>query len=52
MTEEEREYLEDTWAILIDYGGYRTVEQLKGLIDETKQRISNVLTNQMYVEEE
>jgi len=43
MTEKEKEFIEDTIDILIDYDGCKTEEQLKGLIDEVKERLSTVL---------
>lgn len=43
MTEKERYFLEDTRDILFDYDGCRTEEQLKGLIDETRKRLTTFL---------
>ena len=40
MTEKEREFLSDTHDILIGYDGCRTPEQLMGLIDETRERLT------------
>ena len=37
------EFLEDTRDILVDYDGENTVEGLKELIDETRERIAAVL---------
>lgn len=41
LTQEDMEqmYLNDTIAILYDYDGYRTVEGLKALIDEARDRL-------------
>ena len=39
----ERYFLEDTRDILTDYDGYKTEQQLKGLIDETKRRLTAYL---------
>lgn len=41
ITQQEIEelFLNDTIAILYDYDGYRTVEGLKGLIDEARDRL-------------
>lgn len=43
MTEEERKFLEDTCGILVGYDGCGTVDSLKELIDETRERIGAVL---------
>lgn len=44
MTQEEIEqlYLNDTIAILYDYDGYQTVEGLKSLIDEARDRLKKL----------
>jgi hypothetical protein len=39
MTELEDRFLSDTIAILIGYDGCNTVESLKGLIDEARERL-------------
>jgi hypothetical protein len=39
MNEKEKVFLEDTIDILVDYDGCKTVEQLKGLIDEIRERL-------------
>lgn len=39
MDKAEKEFLQDTIDILIDYDGFRTVEGLKGLIDEVRGRL-------------
>ena len=51
MEPHERIFLEDTYAILIDYDGYRSVEGLMGLIDETKERISKLLNGKVTPED-
>lgn len=38
----EEQYLQDTIDILYDYDGNRTVEGLKGLIDETVERLKTL----------
>lgn len=38
----EEIFLSDTIAILYDYDGYRTVEGLKGLIDEARDRLKKL----------
>lgn len=45
MTNKEREYLVDTIGILVDYDGCRTVDQLKDLIDETRERLSSLVVD-------
>jgi hypothetical protein len=35
----EKMFLSDTIDILVDYDGYETVDGLKGLIDETMERL-------------
>ena len=47
MTPKEREYLEDTVSILINYDGESTVNGLKGLIDEARERITEVLNGKV-----
>lgn len=47
MTSKERDFLEDTRDILVDYDGYRTEQQLKGLIDETRKRLSAFLDDKI-----
>ena len=44
VTEEEREFLADTNGILVDYDGCDTVESLKELIDEVRERNSAMLS--------
>jgi hypothetical protein len=39
MNEIEKTYLGDTIGILISYDGEHTVEGLKALIDETRERL-------------
>lgn len=51
MTPEERVYLEDTRDILINYDGETTVKGLQELIDETRERISNLLYEEELKEE-
>lgn len=46
MNTKEQQHLEDTWAILVDYDGARSVDSLKALIDEARQRIRTVLDGQ------
>lgn len=41
----ELRYLSDTADILVGYDGYTTVEDLKWLIDETRERITKVLAH-------
>lgn len=43
MTEKERYFLEDTRDILVGYDGCHTEQQLKGLIDEAKNRLTAFL---------
>ena len=43
MHPKQKEFLEDTHDILVGYDGCRTVESLKELIDETRERISYAL---------
>jgi hypothetical protein len=43
MKKEERTFLEDTRDILVGYDGCHTEQQLKGLIDETRERLSAFL---------
>lgn len=43
MNKQEREFVEDTIAILMDYDGYREAKDLMTLIDETKQRLIDLL---------
>lgn len=47
FTKEElkKMYLEDTRDILTGYDGERTVEGLKGLIDETHERLTKYLND-------
>ncbi|WP_303984209.1 hypothetical protein [Niallia circulans] len=40
----EKSFLEDTRDILINYDGCKTEEQLKALIDETRERLSVYLS--------
>lgn len=40
MTEKERYFLEDTRDILVNYDGCKTEQQLRGLIDETRERLT------------
>lgn len=47
MTNLERRYLMDTWGILVDYDGARTVESLKSLIDEAKDRLLKVIDGEV-----
>lgn len=47
MSDLERLYLEDTWAILIDYDGRHSEDGLKSLIDEARDRIHKILHNQV-----
>jgi hypothetical protein len=54
MTAEEKKryFLEDTRDILVGYDGNHTVEGLKGLIDETKARLSAYLNDEIEKYEE
>jgi len=45
MKRKERVFLEDTMDILVDYDGCHTDGQLRGLIDEARERISAVLND-------
>lgn len=45
MSEDKREFLEDTRDILVGYDGCHTVESLKELIDETRERLTAVLND-------
>ena len=47
MTDKERTFLEDTRDILAGYDGCRTEQQLKGLIDETRERITAFLNGKI-----
>lgn len=49
MSKEERKmyFLQDTRDILADYDGMRTVESLKGLIDETQARLNAYLNDEI-----
>lgn len=47
MTEKERYFLEDTRDILINYDGCKTEQQLKGLIDETRERLTTFLNGKI-----
>ena len=40
MHPKQKEFLEDTHDILVGYDGCGTVESLKELIDETRERIN------------
>lgn len=39
MTERERYFLQDTIDILVGYDGCHTIESLKALINETRERL-------------
>lgn len=43
MTDKEKWFLEDTRDILVDYDGCKNEQQLKGLIDETRKRLTAFL---------
>jgi hypothetical protein len=43
----EKTYLEDTLGILSDYDGNRTAEGLMKLIDETRDRLKNLLKGEV-----
>lgn len=43
LNEEQFLFLEDTRDILIDYDGYRSSDDLMNLIDETKDRLTQLL---------
>lgn len=45
MTNKAKWFLEDTRDILVGYDGCKTESQLKGLIDETKARLTAYLDN-------
>lgn len=47
MTDKERFFIEDTRDILVDYDGCKTEQQLKGLIDETKNRLTAFLNGEI-----
>jgi len=47
LTEKEREFLSDTYDILIGYDGFQKSEDLMGLIDETRERLTIVLNGQI-----
>lgn len=47
MSEKERYFLEDTRDILVGYDGCHTEEQLKGLIDEIRERLSAFLSGKI-----
>ncbi|WP_170163381.1 hypothetical protein [Brevibacillus gelatini] len=47
MEKHERLFLEDTRDILIGYDGYNTVEGLKALIDETRERLTKLLNGEI-----
>lgn len=47
MTDKEKYFLEDTRDILVDYDGYKTEQQLKGLIDETRERLNAFLNGKI-----
>lgn len=44
MNAKQKEFLEDTRDILVGYDGCGTVESLKELIDEARERISFAVT--------
>lgn len=52
MTPEERVYLGDTRDILINYDGETTVKGMQELIDETRERISNLLEEELKEEKD
>ena len=43
MSDKEKWFVEDTRDILVDYDGCKTEQQLKGLIDETRNRLNAFL---------
>lgn len=43
----EKQFLEDTRDILTGYDGYQTEKQLKGLIDETRERLTAILNGKI-----
>lgn len=43
MTEKEKYFLEDTRDILVNFDGCRTEQQLKGLVNEAKTRLTAFL---------
>ena len=47
MTPSERTYLQDTVSILEDYDGEKSVDGLKALVDETKDRVIKVLKHEV-----
>jgi len=47
MTDKERYFLEDTRDILVNYDGCHTEKQLKGLIDEARERLSAFLSGKI-----
>lgn len=52
IKQHEDQYLQDTIDILYDYDGNRTVEGLKGLIDETIERLKTIRDHQTMTEDE
>jgi hypothetical protein len=52
MTEQEKVFLEDTRDILVGYDGNHSVEGLKSLVDETRQRLNAFLNNKIKEYEE
>lgn len=51
MSDLERVFLEDTYAILYGYDGHNSPEGLKGLIDEAMERIQKVLSGNVVIED-
>jgi hypothetical protein len=47
ITEKEMNFLEDTRDILIGYDGCHTEQQLKGLIDEARERLTAFLNDKI-----
>lgn len=43
----EKMYLADTLAILVDYDGFRTAEDLRGLIDEIQVRLRKLYRHEV-----
>lgn len=47
----DRMYLEDTRDIMVDYDGAVTVEQLKALVDEIKERLTFYLNGGITIDD-
>lgn len=47
MNDMEKEYLSDTISILVNYDGETTIEGLKALIDETRERLTKIYSGEV-----